>query len=344
VAWATPSAQACNEHGALIPDAADPSVVAGQVARIRGLDGARIGVWIGIRPETVARSALPAPGLETHVTARDPARQGALHRALAELADIDPLIAVRPDRGAARISVYGEVQRQVLAQTLAAEYGIDADFGEAAVLCVERPWGPATVVLRMGQPGHLHNVTLGVRVEPAPPGSGVHLVVAAERSGLPLHVYSTIGGFRAAMLDYLAEPLASGPYGWPVTDLRIMVTESAYAPAGPRAVDVRHTVADVVREAIGQAGPTVCEPVDRFTVEGPAHTLSAVLGLLVRHGAVPDAPRSDDRVAVVTGTMRTAAISTLRAALHGATHGLGVLESHLAHHAPARPSCRSVGR
>ncbi|MFI2642086.1 hypothetical protein [Streptomyces sp. NPDC018610] len=206
------------------------------------------------------------------------------------MADIDPLIAVRPDRGAARISVYGEVQRQVLAQTLAAEYGIDADFGEAAVLCVERPWGPATVVLRMGQPGHLHNVTLGVRVEPAPPGSGVHLVVAAERSGLPLHVYSTIGGFRAAMLDYLAEPLASGPYGWPVTDLRIMVTKSAYAPAGPRAVDVRHTVADVVREAIGQAGPTVCEPVDRFTVEGPAHTLSAVLGLLVRHGAVPDAP------------------------------------------------------
>ncbi|MFD7814003.1 GTP-binding protein [Streptomyces sp. NPDC059785] len=360
--------------------------VAGQIARVRGLDGARIGDcigdWTGNRsgawpeaatqstprvPDLAARtalpvpdhaaqtvppvpdctaesaqsaqsappeqSALPAPGFETRVVARDPARQGDLHRALTELADIDPLIAIRPDRGAVRISIYGEVQQQVLAQTLATEFGIDTDFRDTTVMCVERPSSTGSAVLRMGDPGHLHRFTLGVRVEPAAPGSGVELVIAAERSGLPLHVYATMDGFRAALSDHIAEPLSSGPHGWPVTDLRITVTDSGYPPAGPRAVDVRHTTEQVVREAVRRAGTTVCEPVDRFTVEIPADTLSAVLGLLARHGAVPDAPRTGDRLTVVTGTVRTAAVSTLRAALHGTTHGQGVLESALDHYA-----------
>jgi ribosomal protection tetracycline resistance protein len=307
---------------------------AGQIARVRGLDGARIGDWIGSRPAAAVESVLPVPGFETRVVARDPARQGDLHRALTELADIDPLIAVRPDRGAVRISIYGEVQQQVLAHMLAAESGIEADFRGTTVVCVERPSSAGTAVLRMGEPGHLYGYTLGVRVEPAAPGSGVELVVAAERSGLPLHVYSTVDGFRAAMRDHLAEPLGCGPHGWRVTDLRVTVTDSAYPPAGPRAADVRHTTELVVREALERAGTTVCEPVDRFTLETPADTLSAVLGLLARHGAVPDAPRTDGRIAVVTGTVRTTAVSAVRAGLHGTTHGQGVLESVLDHYAP----------
>ncbi len=310
--------------------------VAGQIARVRGLDSARIGDWIGTPPPTAGHSALPAPGFESRVVPRDPARQGDLHRALSELADIDPLIALRPDRGAVRISVYGEVQQQFLAQTLADEFGIETDFRETTVVCVERPSGTGTAVRRMGESGHLYRYTLGVRVEPAAPGSWLELTVATERSGLPLHVYGTLDGYRAALRDYVTEPLASaGSHGWPVTDLRVTVTESAYPPAGPRAVDVRHTTEEAVREAVVQAGTTLCEPFDRFTVETPADTLSAVLGLLSRHGAVPDAPDTGERLAVITGTARTATIATLRAGLHGTTHGQGVLESRLDHYAPA---------
>ncbi|TDE90894.1 TetM/TetW/TetO/TetS family tetracycline resistance ribosomal protection protein [Occultella glacieicola] len=309
----------------------------GQIARVRGLDTVQIGDWLGSEPASCAAADLPRPGFETRVVARDPAEQEGLRRALTELADIDPLIAIRPDRGAVRISTYGEVQQQVLAQTLAAEFGIDADFRGTTVACVERPSRTGAAVRRMGDPGHLLNYTLAVRIEPAPPGSGIDLAVEAPRTGVPLHVYSTLEGYRSAMLGYLTDPLASGPHGWPVTDVRVIVTESNYPPAGPRASEVRHTTGEVVREAVQRAGTTVCEPVDHFTVEAPAQTLAAVLGLLARHGATMDGMDATDernRLAVVSGTIRTAAVGAVRAGLNAATNGQGVLECDPDHFAP----------
>ncbi|MEU4656040.1 hypothetical protein AB0G32_19180 [Streptomyces sp. NPDC023723] len=80
--------------------------------------------------------------------ARAPARQDEVHRALRELADSDPVIALRPEHGAARIRVYGEVQQEVLADTLAADYGLAVDFRDTGVVCVERPSGTGSAAPR----------------------------------------------------------------------------------------------------------------------------------------------------------------------------------------------------
>ncbi|UCM90431.1 elongation factor G [Streptomyces marincola] len=322
------------EPGGAVPR---PRATAGQIARVLGLEGARIGDWIGRRPAASgAVAALPEPGFETRVVARDPARQGEVHQALTELADIDPLIALRPERGAARIRIYGEVQQEVLADTLAADYGIDVDFRDTGVVCVERPSGPGGAALRLGEAGNMYEYGLAVAVEPAAPGSGVELVVAADRLALPLHVYGNVAGYRAALLAYLDEPLAAGPHGWRVTDVRVTVTDSDYSAPSPRAVEVRRMTGLLVREAIRRAGTVVCEPVDRFTLEAPADDLSAVLALLGRHGAVPEGMRTTGPVAVVTGTLRTADVQAVRAGLHGAAHGEGLLESAHDHYRPVR--------
>lgn len=313
---------------------------AGEIARVRGLDGARIGDWIGCRPSATAAAALPAPGFETRVVAHDPSRQGELHRALSELADIDPLIGLRPERGAARIRIYGEVQQEVLADTLAAEYGIDVDFRDTGVVCVERPSGTGSAALYRGAPGHLYDYTLAVTVEPAAPGTGVELVIAADRSTLPLHVYGNVDGYRAALLDYLHDPLAVGPHGWRVTDARITVTDSGYQPPAPQAAEVRRTTGLVVRQALERAGTAVCEPVDRFVLEAPTQDLSPVLALLARHGAVPDAHRTTGPLAVITGTLRKAEVNAVRGGLHGAAHGEGVLDSTHDHYQPVRTTGR----
>ncbi|MHC5262591.1 GTP-binding protein [Streptomyces sp. UC4497] len=314
---------------------------AGEIARVRGLDGARIGDWLGCRPSaTAAAAALPAPGFETRVVAHDPSRQGELHRALSELADIDPLIGLRPERGAARIRIYGEVQQEVLADTLAAEYGIDVDFRDTGVVCIERPSGTGSAALYRGTPGHLYDYTLAVTVEPAAPGTGVELVIAADRSTLPLHVYGNVDGYRAALLDYLHEPLSVGPHGWRVTDARITVTDSGYQPPAPQAAEVRRTTGLVVRQALERAGTTVCEPVDRFVLEAPTQDLSPVLALLARHGAVPDAHRTTGPLAVITGTLRKAEVNAVRGGLHGAARGEGVLESTHDHYRPVRTTGR----
>ncbi|TDC06153.1 TetM/TetW/TetO/TetS family tetracycline resistance ribosomal protection protein [Streptomyces sp. 8K308] len=335
--WATVTAVEVFEPGGAVQR---PRAAAGQITRVRGLDGARIGDWIGCRPAgTTAAAALPEPGFETRVVARDPARQGEVHQALTELADIDPLIALRPERGAARIRIYGEVQQEVLADTLVAEYGIDVDFRDTGVVCVERPSGTGSAALRLGEAGHVYNYALAVTVEPAAPGSGVELVIAADRAQLPLHVYGNVGGYQAAILEYLHEPLAVGPHGWRVVDTRITVTDSGYPPAGPRAAEVRRTTDAVVREALRRAGTVVCEPVDRFVLEAPADELAPVLALLGRHGAVPETLRTAGPVAVITGTLRKAEANAVRAGLHSAAHGEGVLETAPDHYQPVRTTC-----
>ena len=74
-----------------------------------------------------------------------PADQGALRAALGQLAEQDPLINVRQDdvRQEILVSLYGEVQKEVIQATLAADFGIDARFRETTTICIERPAGRA---------------------------------------------------------------------------------------------------------------------------------------------------------------------------------------------------------
>lgn len=308
---------------------------AGQVVRLHGLR-AQLGDRLGAVDVGVPELNFAPPALETTITARDPGQQAALHQALIEIADYDPLISLRPDEehGVLRISIYGEVQQQVIADTLALEHDIDVEFRSTKIICVERPAASGHSIRRLADPDHYYGIGLGVMISPNEPGAGIELQVDVPHLALPLHVYSTVEGFHDAVVGYLREPLAVGPHGWQVVDARVTITESEYIPPSPSPADVRHTVAIVVTEAVRRAGTVVCEPIDRFRLEAPADTLTNVLGLLGRLRAVPDAPELREAVAVITGAIPTAELDQLRRALHGVTHGEGLFESEFDHYAP----------
>lgn len=308
---------------------------AGQVARVHGIH-AKLGDRLGDAATNTPRLHFAPPGLETTVSARDPRQWAALHQALTEIADYDPLIRLRPDEdhGTLRISIYGEVQQQVIADTLALDYDIDVEFRSTKIICIERPAGTGHAVRRMGDPDHFYGATVGVTIHPNQAGAGVELRLAVPRTDIPLHIYSTTEAFHRALLGYLDKPLAAGPHGWRVADIRVTLTENGYIPPGPAPADVRHTVEIVVSEAIRRAGTVVCEPIEQFRLETPADTLTNALNLLGRHRAVPEAPRIRRTIAVVNGTIPTAELDQLRRALHGATHGEGVFESQLDHYTP----------
>lgn len=252
------------------------------------------------------------------------------------LADIDPLIRLRPDthHSGLQISVYGEIQQHVIADTLLSEYGIAADFQATTVICVERPARRAAAILRLGDLGHLLGFTLGVTVEPIAPHTGIEVIITADRLSLPLHVCANVEGFRQAVLSYLGEALAVGPHGWPVTDTRITVTDSGHPPAGPTPSDVRNTAVHVVTDALRRAGTEVCEPINALRVETSDDTVANVFNLLTRHRAAPAATQTADGVTVITGTVPTAEVDAIRAGISTAAHGQAVLESTLHHHTP----------
>ena len=49
------------------------------------------------------------------------------------------------------MSLYGEVQKEVIQATLANEYGIEVTFRETTTICIERPVGTGEAVEIMGK-------------------------------------------------------------------------------------------------------------------------------------------------------------------------------------------------
>jgi ribosomal protection tetracycline resistance protein len=144
-------------------------VTAGQIARLSGLAEIQIGDVIGTAPDGADQHYFAPPTLETAIVARDPRDKPRLHAAITELAEQDPLINVRQE---IYVSLYGEVQKQVIEATLATEYGLEPAFRETTPICVERPVRTGTAEELLHAPENPFLATLGIRIDPAPAGLG----------------------------------------------------------------------------------------------------------------------------------------------------------------------------
>src|SRR5436190_5933994 len=125
-----------------------PSVVAGQIARLSGLRDVQIGDWIGRPPLEGPGHQFAPPTMESVVVAVDREHRGRLRVALRQLAEQDPLINVRQDDELDELSVslYGEVQKEVIGATLADDFGIDVTFRDTTTIYVERPVGTGSAL------------------------------------------------------------------------------------------------------------------------------------------------------------------------------------------------------
>ncbi|MFH9011127.1 GTP-binding protein [Streptomyces sp. NPDC017943] len=315
-------------------------VGAGQIARVTGLTGIRIGDPVGEAGTEYAHVFAP-PTLETVVVPGPGAHRGALHLALTQLAEQDPLIGLRYDerRRESSLSLYGEVQKEVVQATLAEEYGLDVGFRETTPLCVERLTGTGQAVEFIDKDPNPFLATVGLRVEPAPAGSGVGFRLEVELGSMPY-------AFFKAVEDTVRETLEQGLHGWRVPDCVVTLTHCGYWPRQSHAhqgfdksmsstgADFRGLTPLVLTEALRRAGTRVHEPVHRFRLEAPADTLGALLPVLTRLGAVPETTHTRDDVCVLDGTVPAARVHDLGQRLPAPTRGEGELESAFSHYAP----------
>ncbi len=305
------------------------SVAAGEIAKIHGLRDVRIGDTIGTLPGKAADELFAPPTLETVVVARDPGRSRELHAALTELAEQDPLIDLRQDdrRGELAVSLYGEVQKEVLQTTLTEEYGVEVEFRGTSTIHIERPTGTGRAAEVLGQDGNPFVATLDLVVEPGDQDSGLTFTLDVPIEQVPIYLYRTEEFFRAALEETVRRTFAQGLHGWPVTDVRVTAVRTGYAAPVTGARDFRKLLPLVLMSALSQAGTVVCEPMQRFRLDGPADTLGAVLGALSRYGALPSAPALTGPLFVVEGRVPAARLRDLEVAVPGLTRGEGVLET-----------------
>ena len=322
-------------------------VTAGHIARLSGLTEIQVGDTIGTAPDGTDRHYFAPPTLETAVVARDPRNQARLHAALTQLAEQDPLINVRQDdiRQEIYLSLYGEVQKQVIQATLAADYGLAVSFRQTVPLCVERPVRAGAAEEVMNTPQNPFHATLGFRLDPAPPGSGLAFRLDVGHQAVPLYVYKNVDAFAAAMEQYVTGTLRQGLRGWPVTDCVVTLVRSQYSIAdgppsarGPlsTAQDFRKLTPLVVMAALRQAGTVVCEPVHHFVLDTPADTLNALLPVLAGLRAVPEVTATRGTWCTLEGDIPVAQLHALRQQLPLLTRGDGIMEAAFDHYQPVR--------
>ena len=318
------------------------ALVAGEMATVRGLGAVRVGDAIGEPPAGEDLSArFPRPALEAVVFARNPAQQGSLRAALGQLAEQDPLIDVRQDehRHEIAVSLYGEVQKEVIQQTLELDYGIAADFRETTVVCIERPGrvGEAEEVLRAKTHTNItgrsspistnpFHATLALRIEPRAPGSGFEFLAEVPVRLVPLYIFGTVEQFRDQMAAYVDEALAEGLMGWQVTDCRVTMTDCGYGAPSTNAGDFRRLTQLVLATALKKAGTWVCEPLADLSLEMPAVTAQAVLATLGRLGGRVRGQFTANELTRVAALMPLAQVRQLQNRLPGLSMGEGVLE------------------
>ncbi|MCA1703543.1 MAG: GTP-binding protein, partial [Actinobacteria bacterium] len=329
------------DRGSAVPRA---SVSAGEIGKLWGLAEVHIGDRLG-ETGTKAVHRFPPPTLETVVVPDIPDDKARLRVALAQLAEQDPLINVRQDdsRQEVSISLYGEVQKEVIQATLANDFGLDVTFRETTPIYIERPIGTGEAVEILHAESNPFLATVGLRIDPAPHGSGTDFRLQVDLRTLPLYLYKTAESFTENMGQYVDQTLQEGLFGWQVTDCIVTMTKCTYSvPDGPpsrrgplsTAADFRKLTPIVVMRALEQAGTVVCEPVVRVNLEIPASTIGPVMPALARLGAAVETPSLKGRLSTIEMVMPGSRAHVLQRQLPRLTGGEGVLESSFAGYHP----------
>jgi ribosomal protection tetracycline resistance protein len=292
-------------------------LTAGTIAALTFSPGLRVGDRLGELTDRAPQFAPPT--LETQVTARHPDQAARLRSALLALADQDPLIHARPAAGGATsLLLYGEVQMEVLAATLAQDFGVEADFEPGRVRYLERPRGAGEACEE--NPWHLGTrywATIGLRVEPGERGSGGVFGYETELGALPR-------AFHQAIEETVHASMRTGLTGATVTDYRVTLVRSGFVAPLSTAADFRGLTPIVLRRALERAGTRLFEPYHAFEAEVPLDALASVTGRLAVAGAEFTGTTGGDTAWVITGELPARRVREVELRLPGLTHGEGV--------------------
>ena len=218
------------------------------------------------------------------------------------------------------VSLYGEVQKEVIQATLADDYGLDVDFRETTTICVERP-----VARRRGRrdpPGRRESVLRDGRAarRARTDGSGIEFRLDVDPARSRCTSTRPPRASASTWSEYVRRTLQEGLFGWQVTDCVVTMIECGYyvgdgPPSRPGtaahdAADFRKLTPMVLMQALERARTVVCEPVLRVRLEFPAETIGAVLAALARLGAVAQAPSLRGELATIETVLPAARVQT----------------------------------
>ncbi|MFB6362762.1 GTP-binding protein [Paenibacillus elgii] len=304
-------------NGEIVPAA---KVISGDFGKVWGLEDVRIGDIVGEQSHLIKHFSFAVPQMETRIDAVEPSKDHLLYKALIGLSEEDPLIQVMKDdvHQELYIRIFGEVQKEVIEAALKEYYDLEVRFSETRTVCLEKPEGTGQALEIIEEGDNPFYATVGFKVEPGLPGSGIAYRMEVELGSLPL-------AFHKAIEETVHETLKQGLYGWEVTDIVVTLTHTGYFSPVSAAGDFRKLVPLVLMEALAQAGTYVYEPIHAFELTVPAAMMSKAIYKLSAIQAAVHETAMHNGMCLITGSIPVAATESFKRSLHAFTQGEGFM-------------------
>jgi elongation factor G len=260
---------------------------AGDVAAVIGLAETQTGDTLCNEEHAIVLETIefPAPVIDVSVKPESRADAEKLGRGLGKLADEDPTFVVKSnaETGEVIISGMGELHIEIITERLKREFGVGVAVGKPEVAYRETIIGVVEhnhrYVKQTGGHGQYAHVVM--RVEPAPPGTGLRYETPIVGGRIPREYLPAV---ERGIIDAMAE----GPYaGFPMVDIRVVVIDGSAHDVDSSDQAFRICGSVAFKDACKKAGLELLEPIMDVEVVAPEdHTGAVTSSLCSKRGKV----------------------------------------------------------
>jgi elongation factor G len=259
---------------------------AGDIAAVVGLKDTLTGHTLcdPAHPVVLEQIVVPEPVIDVAIEPRTQADQQLLGKALQALVKEDPSLRLRQDAdsGQTILSGMGELQLEVTLEKLRSKHHVDVSTGQPQVAYRETISKTVEVnhvhKKQTGGPGQFAEVRL--RLEPLPRGEGVQFDSRIVGGAIPREFIPSVeGGIRRAANTGVVA-------GVPCVDFKATLLDGSFHERDSSGLAFELAAAAAFREAAGQAGGQLLEPVMAVEVITPVDHLGDCIGDINRRRGV----------------------------------------------------------
>lgn len=290
-------------------------VHAGDVCTLFGIEETFIGAGLGF--EENEYEELLVPVIDYAVKYESRTDKTKVYSYLKTLEEEEPALHVNFDEetGEITVSLMGEVQIEILKETVKKRFLINIDFSAGKILYKE------TINNKVEGVGHFeplrHYAEVHLLMEPLPRGEGLIFDTVANEDELARN-------WQRLILTHLEERVHKGVLtGSPITDMKITLCSGKAHLKHTEGGDFRQATYRAVRMGLMCAESVLLEPYYRFTVEVPSDSVGRVMTILDERHATFTSPEVQGDYSVIEGTGPVSTLNGLQIEINKFTGGLG---------------------
>lgn len=299
------------------------SIEAGDIVAVAGLHRTSTGDTLcdESAPLMLEPIRFPDTVVSVAVEARTSADRDRFAEVVARMEREDPTFrsSVDPETGQTLVSGMGELHLEVALQRMERDFNVQVSYGKPRVSYREtvlRAAGGAAEYRRQVAGENLWaRVELGIE-----PAKGRHPAEVADR----MRQGTLPQAFVPAMLESLRNAAGGGGlYGYPVTEIRVVLLDAAYEDVGQPEIALNSAASLAFREALRAAGSAVLEPYGRLEVRVPEEYLGGVVKTLHQRRAMVEDTRFTRSAVLVRGVVPIGEMFGYLTVLRSQTQGRG---------------------